>query len=143
VSPHGRLGNLTTTDEVYAAGVLDAIEAFDPSLVVVGQAGLIHDLADERGLKTGRLGFPDRAYQPDGALVSRREEGAVLHDIDLITERAVTMALKGVVLSTDGVEIPVECDSILLHGDNAASVDAALSVRQALEDAGLEIAARL
>ena len=36
-----------------------------------------------------------------------------------------------------------ECDSILLHGDNAASVDAALQVRRALEDAGLEIAARL
>jgi UPF0271 protein len=53
------------------------------------------------------------------------------------------MALKGVVLATDGVEIPVVCDSILLHGDNAASVEAALRVRRALEDAGLEIAARL
>ena len=143
VSPHGRLGNLTTTDEVYAAGVLDAVEAFDPSLVVVGQEGLIHDLADERGLRTGRLGFPDRAYQPDGSLVSRREEGAVLHDLGQIADRAVAMAVKGVVVATDGVEIPVECDSILLHGDNAASVDAALQVRRALEDAGLTIAARL
>lgn len=143
VSPHGRLGNLTTTDATYAGGVLDAVEAFDPALVVVGQPGLIHDLADERGLRSGRLGFPDRAYHSDGALVSRREAGAVLHDIDLITERAVTMALKGVVVSVEGAEIPVECDSILLHGDNADSVDAAHQVRQALEDAGLEIAARL
>jgi UPF0271 protein len=143
VSPHGRLGNLTTTDAVYAEGVLDAVEAFDPSLVVVGQAGLIHDLAEERGLRTGRLGFPDRAYQPDGALVSRREPGAVLHDIELITERALTMALKGVVITTDGEELAVECDSILLHGDNAASVEAAHRVRQSLEDAGVGIAARL
>ncbi len=143
VSPHGRLGNLTTTEAAYAEGVLDAIESFDPSLVVVGQAGLIHDLAEERGLRTGRLGFPDRAYQADGALVSRREPGAVLHDIDVITERAITMAVKGVVATVDGDEIAVPCDSILLHGDNAASVDAALQVRQALEDAGLEIAARL
>lgn len=142
VSPHGRLGNLTTTEAAYAEGVLDAVEAFDSSLVVVGQPGMIHDLAEARGLRTGRLGFPDRAYQPDGALVPRREPDAVLHDIDLITERAVTMAVKGVVLATDGVEIPVECDSILLHGDNAASVDAALQLRQALEDAGLEIATR-
>ncbi|MCW2866793.1 MAG: LamB/YcsF family protein [Marmoricola sp.] len=142
VSPHGRLGNLTTTDEVYAGGVLDAVEAFDPDLVVVGQPGLIHDLADERGLRTGRLGFPDRAYQPDGGLVSRRLEGAVLHDLDEIARRAVTMATRGVVVATDGSEIPVGCDSILLHGDNAASVEAALQVRRALEDAGLEIAAR-
>ena len=139
VSPHGRLGNLTTTDATYAEGVLDAIEAFDPSLLVVGQSGLIHDLAEERGLRTGRLGFPDRAYQSDGALVSRRQPGAVLCDIDVITERAVTMALKGVVTAADGVEIPVLCDSILLHGDNAASVGAAVRVRQALEDAGLQI----
>jgi 5-oxoprolinase (ATP-hydrolysing) subunit A len=143
VSPHGRLGNLTTTEPAYAEGVLDAIESFDPTLVVVGQAGLIHDLAEERGLRTGRLGFPDRAYQSDGALVSRREPGAVLHDIDVITERAITMAVKGVVATVDGEEIAVACDSILLHGDNAASVDAALQVRKALEDAGLEIAARL
>jgi UPF0271 protein len=143
VSPHGRLGNLSTTDEVYAEGILDAVEAFDPSLVVVGQSGLIHDLAEKRGLRTGRLGFPDRAYQPDGALVSRREPHAVLHDIDVITQRAVTMALEGVVTATDGREIPVECDSILLHGDNAASVQAALHVRAALEDSGLDIAARL
>lgn len=121
----------------------DAVEAFDPSLVVVGQEGLIHDLADERGLRTGRLGFPDRAYQPDGSLVSRREEGAVLHDLGQIADRAVAMAVTGVVVATDGVEIPVECDSILLHGDNAASVDAALQVRRALEDTGLTIAARL
>jgi UPF0271 protein len=142
VSPHGRLGNLTVTDATYADGVLDAVEAFDPSLVVVGQSGLIHDLAAERGLTTGRLGFPDRAYQPDGALVSRREPGAVLHDVDLITERALSMALHGVVLSTDGDEVKVECDSILLHGDNVASVDAAHMVRRALQEAGVVIAPR-
>ena len=125
VSPHGRLGNLTVTDATYAAGVLDAIESFDPSLVIMGQPGLIHDLADERGLRSGRMGFPDRAYEADGALVSRREPDAVLHDIDLITERALTMALEGVVVARSGEEISVGCDSILLHGDNAASVDAA------------------
>jgi UPF0271 protein len=142
VSPHGRLGNLTVTDATYGEGVLDAVEAFDPSLVVVGQQGLIHDLAAGRGLATGRMGFPDRAYHHDGALVSRREPGAVLHDVDLITERALTMALHGFVTSTDGAKVRVDCDSILLHGDNAASVDAAHRVRRSLEDAGVTIAAR-
>jgi UPF0271 protein len=142
LSPHGRLGNLTVTDATYADGVLDAVQAFDPSIVVVGQPGLIHDLAAERGLATGRLGFPDRAYHSDGALVSRREAGAVLHDVDVITERALSMALEGTVTSVEGGEVPVECDSILLHGDNAASVDAAHQVRRALEDAGVKIGPR-
>lgn len=143
VSPHGRLGNLTVTDETYAAGVLDAVESFDPTLVVTGQPGLIHELAAARGLRTGRMGFPDRAYEADGALVSRREPDAVLHDIDEITRRAVAMALTGVVQARSGEEVAVPCDSILLHGDNAASVQAAHEVRAALEQAGVEIRAHV
>ena len=142
LSPHGRLGNLTVTDETYAGGVLDAVEAFDPSIIVTGQPGLIHDLAEARGLPTGRMGFPDRAYEPDGALVSRREPDAVLHDVDVITERALAMVQTGVVEARGGGEVAVPCDSILLHGDNAASVDAAHQVRRALEDAGVQISAR-
>lgn len=141
VTPHGRLGNLTVTHETYAAGVLDAVEAFDPSLPVVGQPGLIHELAETRGLKARRIGFPDRAYEPNGELVSRREADAVLHDADQITERALAMALTGKVAARNGDEVAVACDSILLHGDNAASVEAAHQVRQALEDAGVTIAA--
>ena len=141
VTPHGRLANLTVTEEAYAAGVLDAVEAFDASLPVVGQPGLIHDLAEARGLPARRIGFPDRAYEPDGALVSRREPDAVLHDIDRITERALAIVLTGKVEARGGGEVEVVCDSILLHGDNAASVDAAHQVRRALEDAGVTIAA--
>lgn len=141
VTPHGRLGNLIVTHEVYAEGVLDAIEAFDPSLPVVSQPGLVHELADARGLPSRRIGFPDRAYEPDGALVSRREPDAVLHDVDRITERALAMVLSGKVEARGGGHVEVPCDSILLHGDNAASVDAAHQVRQALEDAGVTVAA--
>ena len=88
------------------------------------------------------MGFPDRAYEADGALVSRREPDAVLHDTDLITERALSLALTGTVPARNGQAVSVPCDSILLHGDNAASVDAAHQVRQALQDAGVQIAPR-
>ncbi len=143
VSPHGRLGNLTVTDETYAGGVVDAIEAFDPRVLVVGQAGLIHEIAEQRGMGTRRLGFPDRAYEDDGALVSRREPGAVLHDVDQIAQRAVSLALHQGVDSRNGNPIKVDCDSILLHGDNAASVEAAHAVRAALEEAGVRISAEV
>lgn len=140
VSAHGRLGNLTVTSEIYAGGVLDAIESFDPELRVVGQPGLIHEMARDRGMSVGLLGFPDRAYEDDGTLVSRREPDAVLHDISTIVERAVSLALRQSVVSRNGVEVHVACDSILLHGDNAASVAAAREVRKALEAAGVTLA---
>jgi UPF0271 protein len=142
VSAHGRLGNLTVTHETYAGGVLDAIEAFDPTLCVVGQPGLIHELARARNMSVGLLGFPDRNYEDDGSLVSRREPDAVLHDPIVIAERAVSLALEQTVRSRSGAAVTVPCDSILLHGDNAASVEAARHVRKALEDAGVVIGPR-
>jgi hypothetical protein len=97
-------------------------------------------IARERGLPVGLLGFPDRAYEDDGTLVSRREPGAVLHEPEVIAERALQMALAGTVTARSGREIEVEIDSLLLHGDNEASVLAARRVRSALEEAGVVVA---
>jgi UPF0271 protein len=140
VSPHGRLGNLVVSDERYAVPVADAIEAFDDALVVVTYSGALSRIARERGLGVGLLGFPDRAYEDDGTLVSRREPGAVLHEPESIAERAVRMAVDGTVVARSGREIEIEVDSLLLHGDNEASVRAARQVRRALEEAGVSVA---
>jgi UPF0271 protein len=57
--------------------VIDAIKAIDPSLVLMGLANApILKLAQASGLKTVAEAFADRAYTPDGRLVSRREAGA-------------------------------------------------------------------
>jgi 5-oxoprolinase (ATP-hydrolysing) subunit A len=140
VTPHGRLGNLVVTEEKFAAPVLDAVAAYDPSLIVVAQEGVLTRLAAERGIPAARLGLVDRAYEDDGSLVSRRKPGAVLHDPELIAERAVRMVVDGVVTSVNGVEVAVGCDTVLLHGDNEASIQAARMVRAALEEAGVGLA---
>jgi 5-oxoprolinase (ATP-hydrolysing) subunit A len=140
VTPHGRLGNLVVSEEKYAVPVLDAVAAYDPTLVVVAQQGVLTRLASERGIPAARLGLVDRAYSDDGSLVSRRQPGAVLHDPELIAERAVRMVVDGVVTSVHGVEVAVGCDTVLLHGDNEASIQAARMVRTALQDAGVTLA---
>lgn len=141
VSPHGRLGNLTVVDEKYATGVLDAIELFDPNLIVAEQPGLLLELARARGLRVSSLAFPDRNYESDGTLVSRREPDAVLHDPDVIAARAVKMATTGAITARTGERISIACTSISLHGDNQASITAAYQVRSALEAAGVDIVA--
>jgi UPF0271 protein len=139
VTPHGRLGNLVVSDEAVAAAVLDAVEAFDPTLVVVTYTGALQRLTVERGLTVGLLGFPDRAYSDDGTLVSRRVAGAVLHEPEEIARRAVEMATTGETVARSGARIALDCHSLLLHGDNPASVQAALLVRRELERAGVTI----
>jgi UPF0271 protein len=139
VTPHGRLGNLVVTDARYADAVAEAVYAFDRELIVVVQEGELARAARRLGLRVGRLGLPDRAYEDDGTLVRRTVDGAVIHDPGLVAERAVAMATSGTVISRTGRAVAVECDTILLHGDNAAAVACARAVREALDAAGVAV----
>jgi UPF0271 protein len=83
--------------------------------------------------------FPDRAYEPDGSLRSRRLPGAVLKDSAAIATRAVEMARDGAVTATDGTVIPLRADTLCLHGDTPGAAENARAVRDELEAAGVSI----
>jgi len=140
VTAHGRLGNLVVTEARYALGVADAIEAFDPQLVVLTQEGELASIARERGLQVGVIGMADRAMNDDGTLVLRSEPGAVIHDPDVIAERTVRMVTEGLVRTVTGTDLPIACDTVLLHGDNAGAVALAQRVRADLAAAGVTLA---
>jgi len=139
VAPHGRLGNLVVSNPAYADAVVRAVQRFDPSLIIVSYAGALIDAASAAGLRYGVIGLGDRAYRSDGSLVPRTQPGAVIEDEDEIEARVLRMVLEGVVTSVDGVDLPVTCDSILLHGDNAHAVLFASRVRAGLIAAGVRI----
>ncbi|HLP67615.1 MAG TPA: 5-oxoprolinase subunit PxpA, partial [Rhizobium sp.] len=103
VKPHGALYNRIAHDPKQGQAVIDGIKAVDPSLVLMGLAGSpILDLARKAGLQVVAEAFADRAYQPDGQLVSRREPGAVLHDPQLIARRMLRLAYQGTLEAIDG-----------------------------------------
>ena len=81
VKPHGALYNTIAHDERQAADVIEAIRAIDPGLALVALAGSpLVGWAQAAGLRVVAEAFADRAYTPQGTLVSRRQSGAVLHD---------------------------------------------------------------
>ena len=141
LSPHGMLGNLVMSDVSYAAGVADAVEAYDPRMTIFTLQGVLVHEARRRGLRVVVMGAIDRAHEDDGSLVSRREPGAVLHDVDEIVDRALSMVVDGFVTSRHGTKVEIECQSLLLHGDNLASIEAAERVRSALERERVTVAA--
>lgn len=141
VAPHGRLGNLVAVRADYARAVVDAIASLDQTIIVLAQDGELATAARERGLRVGIVGIADRAYQDDGTLVPRGEPGAVITAPEEIARRTVRMVTEGVIRSVGGNDIPVECDTVLLHGDTPGAVACARTVRAALVDAGVEIAA--
>lgn len=140
VKPHGALYNRIASDAKQGQAVIDGILAVDPSLVLMGLANApILELARQSGLATVAEAFADRAYTPQGQLVSRREAGAVLHDADVIARRMVQLAREGTLEAIDGSIVKIEAQSICVHGDSPGAVAIAQTIRQRFEAEGIEI----
>ncbi len=141
VKPHGALYNTIAHDARQAAAVIAGVRAVDPSLVLMGLAGApVLAQAQAAGLAVMAEAFADRAYQPDGQLVSRREAGAVLHDPDLVAARMLRLATEGVIEAVDGSSLRLEAGSICVHGDSPGAVAMARQIRETLVQAGVTIA---
>jgi UPF0271 protein len=138
--PHGRLGNLVITRPDYAEAMVQAVAQFDPSIIVLTQAGAVVDAAARHGIRIAMVGVIDRNYENDGTLTPRSHPEAVIHDVDRVVERTVRMVLEATVLSREGKELDVAVDSILLHGDGPHAVELARRVHSALVEAGVTIA---
>ena len=142
VKPHGALYNTIVTHREQGAAVAEAVRLVDPTLPVLGMAGsAFFDEATRIGLRTVAEAFADRAYRPDGQLVSRGETLAVLEDPAAIADRMVTMVTSGRVTAKDGSQITVSVESVCVHGDSPGAVQIATTVRDRLEAAGTEIMA--
>lgn len=142
VKPHGALYNTIAGDPVQAAAVIQAILRIDPQLKLVCLANSkLLGWAREAGLSCVSEAFADRAYTAQGTLVSRSRPGAVLHDVELITERMLRLVRDGVIEAEDGSLIELQADSICVHGDSPGAVNIAHALRQRLLDAEVNIRA--
>lgn len=142
VKPHGALYNTIVTNREQATAVAEAVGVVNKSLPVLGMAGSVFfEEAARVGLRTVAEAFADRAYQPDGRLVSRREPGAVLDDPTTIGQRVVSMVTTGEVTAIDGSQVALTVESVCVHGDSPGAVQIAAAVRDQLTSAGTEIKA--
>lgn len=140
VKPHGALYNTIAHDRRQATDVITAMRAIDPSLVLVALAGSpLIDWARDAGLTVVAEAFADRGYTPEGTLVSRRDPGAVLHDVDQIAARMLMLVREGVVEAVDGSPVRIAADSICVHGDSPGAVAIARHLRERFEQEGVRI----
>ena len=142
VKPHGALYNTIAVHERQARAVVRAVREVDDALpLLVLPGSVIETEARSAGLRTVAEAFADRAYQPDGALVSRREPGSVLHAEAEVVEHVLRMATDGEVVAIDGSRIRISPESICVHGDTPGAVAMAAAVRRALVSAGVDVRA--
>lgn len=141
VKPHGALYNRACRDAALARAIARAVSAFDRTLVLFGlpQSELIN-AGRREGLTVAAEAFADRAYESDGSLVSRGKPGSVIHDTGEVVARAVTMVRDRVVVAADGSILPLEVETLCLHGDTPGSGELARRIRLGLEAAGITVA---
>ena len=140
VKPHGALYNTIAHDKRQAADVIAAILRIDPALVLVALSGSpLIGMAREAGLSVVAEVFADRAYNADGSLVSRRLDGAVLHDPDIVADRMLRLVETGRIEAVDGSSVELDAQTICVHGDSPDAVAMARALRARLIKAGLDI----
>jgi UPF0271 protein len=141
VKPHGALYNTACADPVQAEAVVRAIADVDPSLAVLAlpDSELLR-AAERHGLRAVSEAFADRAYEPDGSLVSRSTPGSVLHDPEQVAQRVLRMVTDGVATAVDGSEVSVRADSVCVHGDSPDAVAMARAIRRLLTEQDIAIA---
>ncbi len=144
VKAHGSLYNMAVTNPKIWEAMAEVIARIDREIILVVLASSkrepLFEVGKRHGIRIAFEAFPDRAYNKDGSLVSRREKGAVIHDHKIVAKRALKMALEGKVVASDGTEIELKADTLCVHGDNPAAVEMVKRIRQELTDAGASVA---
>jgi 5-oxoprolinase (ATP-hydrolysing) subunit A len=124
VKPHGALYHRASVDEECAAAIVSAVDGL-PVLAAPGSALLAQ--ARAAGVEAVTEGFVDRAYAPDGSLVPRGAEGAVL-GVGEAVRQALTIA-----------RVRLDVRSLCLHGDTPGVLELAQRVVAELGAAGIEL----
>ncbi|MDF2616871.1 MAG: LamB/YcsF family protein [Sedimentibacter sp.] len=123
-----------------AGAIAQAIYETDKDLILVGLANSEMIKAGKKlNLKVANEVFADRAYNKDGTLVSRKKEGAMIHDEEEAILRVLRMVKEGKVLAITGEDIDIQADTICVHGDNPRAVEFVEKIKRALQAEGIEV----
>ncbi len=142
VKVHGALYNKAEKDAETSLAIAKAIQKFDPKLIMVCMANSeMTKAAKAIGLPYAEEVFADRAYTAQGALAGRKLPGAVIHDVDEVVARVMKMVQQKTVTTLDGTELPINADTICVHGDTPGAVEMISRIRSALEAAGIQLKA--
>ena len=140
VKLHGALYNMAAKDYRLALAVCGALARTEPSVILLALSGSqMIQAARETGIRYACEVFADRAYGSDGSLVPRSRPEAMIRDQKLMVRRVIRMVKEGVTESVDGRDIPVQADSVCVHGDGEQALLFVRELRKGLEQEGIEV----
>lgn len=142
VKPHGALYNLAAKDVTLAEAIAQAIYDVDPTLILYGLAGSQLIAAGKKiGLRTASEVFADRTYQSDGSLTPRNVPQALVTDEQEAVAQVIKMVSEGYVRTLEGADVPIEADTVCIHGDGPNALAFAKTLYETLQREGIDIRA--
>ena len=140
VKPHGAFYNMAAKDYKLSVAICEAIKSFDKDLIVLAlSGGELAKAAKDMGLRTALEVFADRGYEEDGTLVDRRKEGAMITDEQEAIDRVIRMVKEKKVTAVTGRDIPIQADSVCVHGDGVKALAFVEKIRAALQKEEIQI----
>lgn len=140
VKLHGALYNDLAQNYSMAMVACKAIYSISPDLIFVGLANSeMVKAAKDIGLTVANEFFADRAYNDDGMLVSRSQKDAVIVDQNICLNQIHQLVTEKTIKTINGKVIPMQADTICVHGDNEHAVEFVKALNQFLKDKGIEI----
>lgn len=138
VKPHGALYNdMQTNPEIFEA-VVDAVSSFSlplMTLAITNNQELLN-IADRYEVPLLFEAFADRRYLANGLLAPRSLSNAVIHNREELLDQVAQIVRYKKVRTIDGYSIPLEADTICVHGDNEESIALIQDIKKIIETEG-------
>ncbi|RLA70803.1 MAG: LamB/YcsF family protein [Epsilonproteobacteria bacterium] len=126
VKPHGALYNTMMKDMEVFKAIAKAVSKYDKNIKLMILSNTYNHeyttIADKYNISLLYEVFADRAYQDNGQLVPRSEDGAVLESVEEVLNRAKLLKEHGYIESINGKKLTLQADTLCVHGDNAKAL---------------------
>jgi UPF0271 protein len=143
VKPHGALYNKAAKDEETAIAIAEAVYAIDPSLILFGLANSESGKAAKKmGLQFYNEVFADRTYTDQGLLTPRTEAKAMITTDEEAIRQVMQMLQEETVTSTNRKIIPIQADTICIHGDGEHALSFAKHINTLIKNSNIKISSK-
>jgi UPF0271 protein len=140
VKPHGALYNQAAHNAQLASAIAQGVARWSREVVLVGLAGSpMLDVFRAAGFTVAAEAFADRRYESNGTLRARKFSDALIRDPEEAARQALNIVERGSVIAWDGSEVPVNAQTLCIHGDTSGAVQIAAEVAQTLRQAGVRL----
>ena len=142
VKPHGALYNAAAVSKEISDVIVKAVHDFDSKLIFFGLANSEMIKSAQRiGSQYKQEVFADRTYQPNGTLTPRTQPNALIETKQESIAQVLQMIKSKTVMAVDGSVIPIQADTICIHGDGKHAVEFAQALHAKLKAEEIQIAA--